>query len=72
MDRVELAQKSFVERQRVAMDELKRIARLRLDIDAHDLETGPVIAHPSASGATAQIEQAGPHPRNTGTPNIAA
>src|SRR4029077_13198039 len=45
--------------QRVELDELKRVMRLRLDVHAHDLKPYPVVSHRSPSGPAEQIQEPG-------------
>lgn len=42
--------------QRISLSELKRIVRLRLDVNPHDLKPGPCITDRSSSRPTKQIE----------------
>lgn len=75
VDRIEAGDERAIERQAIGLDELKRVARLRLDIDADDIEAGLVIAHASAAGAAEQIEELGarhsPLPAQSGPAMIA-
>jgi hypothetical protein len=41
--------------------ELERVVRLLGDVDAHDLEARPCVAHPRTAGAAEEVEQARPH-----------
>jgi hypothetical protein len=45
----------------VGSDELKRVVRLRLDIDADHIEPGPVVAHRRSAGAAEQVKQTRRH-----------
>jgi hypothetical protein len=57
MNRVEGRYKVMAQRQRIRLDEFKRVMRLRVDIDAHDIESGPLIADTRAARAAEEIEQ---------------
>jgi hypothetical protein len=47
-------------RQRIARGPLlERVVRLRDDVDADDVEPGPVVAHGCTAGTTEQIQQPG-------------
>src|SRR5205823_4469292 len=49
--------------QSIALDEPKRIARLRLDVDANHVETGAVITDRATASAAEQVQkQRTPHP----------
>jgi hypothetical protein len=52
MDGVEFATMLAAELQCVRLVELKRVVRLRFDVHAHNLEPGPVVAHPSPASTT--------------------
>ena len=56
MDGVEAVQR---ERQRVGLVELEGVPRLRLDIHAHHLEPGAVVAHARSTGTAEEVEQSG-------------
>jgi hypothetical protein len=47
--------------ERVALVEPERVMRLRVDIDADDLEPGPVVAHPGTARPAEQVEEARLH-----------
>src|SRR5258708_21203082 len=51
------------ERHRVGLHELERVAGLRRDVDAGDVEPGAVVAHGRAPGAAEQVQQPRPHGR---------
>jgi len=42
--------------QRVRLDELERVTRLRVDVHADDLEPGPVVSHGRATLAAEQVK----------------
>ena len=36
------------------------VVRLRLDVNAHDVEPGPLVAHRGAAGTAAEVDSRGP------------
>lgn len=58
VDRVEARHPFRIERQNVRLDELERVSRLRLDIDADHIEPSLMIAHARAASAAEQVEEA--------------
>lgn len=58
VDRVEPVER---ERERVRLVELERVAWLRVEVDADDVESGAVVADRAAAGAAEQVEQPRPH-----------
>lgn len=47
--------------QRVRLMKLERVVRLRINIDADHIKTGPVQAHPGTASTAKQIKRARPH-----------
>jgi hypothetical protein len=47
--------------QRVGLVELERVARLRVDVDPDDLESGLVVADCGPTGSTEEIKQPRAH-----------
>src|SRR5260370_42171086 len=56
--------------QRVGLHEGERVARLALDIDASDIETGAAQAHRRPTGAAEQVERARPHAGFLSQPSV--
>jgi len=52
MDRVKLVPVLYAVFQGVGLVKLERVSRLRLDVHADHLESGPVVAHRCAARAT--------------------
>src|SRR5699024_7160654 len=62
VDYVEQAPEVFGELDRIRLNELERIIRLRVNVDPDDLEPCIAVALACASGATEQVQQHGnPH-----------
>jgi hypothetical protein len=72
-DRVPLARRAGVDRieavervgHRVGLDELvARVMGLRPDVDARDVESGPLVAAGSTTGTREQVKKSRRHPRD--------
>lgn len=59
MDRVETVHPALHELKRIRLNELKRVAGLRVDVDTHHVETGPVVPHSRAASTAEKIKN--PH-----------
>ena len=45
-----------IERQRVSLDELERVVRLRIDVDTYHIKPGSVVAHRGSTRTAEQIK----------------
>jgi hypothetical protein len=57
MDDVELMPMLSQELQRIALMELERVARLRVDVHSHYLESCPVVSHAGATSAAEEVQE---------------
>lgn len=56
MDQVELGEVFPVQRERVALNELERVVRLRIDVHTYDIEARSGVAHRGAPGVAEQVQ----------------
>jgi len=57
MDYVKGSQEIRIKFECIALDELKRVVRLRIDIDTDNFKSSPTVANASATRAAKQIKK---------------